>query len=258
MTQFIHYVRGFSRYSAKAFKHPLLFLEYLRYGSRQAARLQVRRVVEALGYTLQDIDKYYSDLESSEFLEHVLKAASPFTGVGSAGADFYVLMRVVKPETVIETGVFSGVSSSLILKGLEDNLTGRLYSIDYPIDESEYAAALKAGLETAYPLPKGKEPGFAIPEKLKGRWVFKKGKSKEILSNLLQQLSKVDIFLHDSQHTYETMMFEYGTVWDYLPAGGLLLSHDIDINNAFWDFAKKVKRRPFDIYFRGGVGGIIK
>ena len=259
MALFRHYVSGLRRYSEKAFKHPLLALQYLLYGTRKAAQLQVRRVVEGLGYKAKDVDKYYDNLEYSKFRSHVLRAASPFTGVGSAGEDFYVFLRMIKPEIVIETGVFAGVSSAFILKALEDNNKGLLYSIDYPLSEQEYAAALASGLESPAPLlPEGKEPGFAIPENVKGRWVFKKGKSKEILPNLLKELGKVDVFLHDSQHTYENMIFEYSSAWDYLTEGGLLLSHDIAANSAFDDFSKKVRRKPFDIYFRGGVGVIIK
>ncbi len=256
---FRHYVRGVKKYSERAFKHPLLALQYLLYGTRKAAQLQVRRVVEALGYKAQDVDKYYNNLESSKFLARVLKAASPFTGAGSAGEDFYVFLRMIRPKIVIETGVFAGVSSAFILKALEDNKKGVLYSIDYPLSEQERAVATESGLELPAPLlPEGKEPGFAIPENVKGRWVFKKGKSKDILPNLLKELGRVDVFLHDSQHTYENMMFEYCAVWDYLPKGGLLLSHDTDANSAFWDFAKKVRHKPFDIDFRGGVGAIIK
>lgn len=144
------------------------------------------------------------------------------------------------------------------MKALKDNNSGTLYSIDYPLSEQEYAANLESGCETAFALPEGKEPGIAIPEDVKGRWVLKRGKSKEILPNLLKELGSVDVFLHDSHHTYENMMFEYSAAWDYLPREGLLLSHDTDCNNAFRDFSRKVKCQPFDIYFRGGVGAIVK
>jgi len=210
-------------------------------------------------YYAKRFEIYYNEIQASKFLECVSKAASPFTGVGSAGEDFYVMLRMLKPEIVIETGVFSGVSSSFILKALKDNNKGMLYSIDYPLSEQEYTTATESGLELPAPLlPEGKEPGFAIPEELKGRWVFKKGKSKDILPNLLNELGRVDVFLHDSQHTYENMMFEFSAAWDYLPEGELLLSHDIDVNSAFTDFSTRVKREPIHLYFRGGVGAIIK
>ena len=255
---FFKYVQSGQKLLTKGFNDPLLVLHYLLYGNRKAAQLQVRRVAETLGYKAQDVDKYYNNLESGKFLARVLKAASPFTGVGAAGEDFYVILRLIRPEIVVETGVFSGVSSAFILKALKDNDGGMLYSIDYPLSEQEYAANLESGCETAFALPQGKEPGFAIPEDVKGRWVLKRGKSNEILPNLLKELGRVDVFLHDSHHTYENMMFEYSTAWDYLPKGGLLLSDNTDYNNAFRDFSRKVKCKPIHLSFRGGVGAIIK
>ncbi len=125
--------------------------------------------------------------------------------------------------------------------------------MDHPLSEQEYTARLEAGLETALPLPEGRQPGFAIPENLKERWVFKKGRSRQALPNLLNELNRVDVFLHDSEHTYENMMFEYSTVWDYLPEKGLLLSDDIGWRceggrRAFYEFAKKVKRKSSELY----------
>ena len=42
---------------------------------------------------------------------------------------------------------------------------------------------------------------------------------------------KIDIFFHDSLHTYDHMMFEYLTSWDYLKEGGVLFSDDIVVMN---------------------------
>ncbi len=257
MALFEYFQSGY-RYLRKGFHDPLLLRHYLFYGNRKAAQLQVRRVARALGGTVAAVDQYYNDIQVSRFLERISKAATPFTGMGAAGQDLYVMLRVMRPEVVVETGVFSGVSSSFILKALEDNKRGILYSIDYPLSEQEYAVALQAGKETAYPLPGGKQPGFAIPEELKGRWVLRQGKSKEVLPALLNELSRVDVFLHDSEHTYENMMFEFSAVWDYLPGVALLLSDNTDYNNAFADFAKKVRCKPVALCFRGGLGVIIK
>ena len=68
---------------------------------------------------------------------------------------------------------------------------------------------------------------------------------------------KVDLFLHDSEHTYETMMFEFTTVWDYLVQGKPLLSDDIHWNDSFGDFCKKVNRKGRELFFTG-LGALIK
>jgi hypothetical protein len=39
------------------------------------------------------------------------------------------------------------------------------------------------------------------------------------------------------------MYWEYKTAWEYIPKGGLLLSHDIHQNSAFREFAKDVSER---------------
>jgi len=44
----------------------------------------------------------------------------------------YVFCRHFQPEIVIETGVYYGASSAFILKALEANGKGHLYSIDLP------------------------------------------------------------------------------------------------------------------------------
>jgi hypothetical protein len=53
-------------------------------------------------------------------------------------------------------------------------------------------------------------------------------------------LGIVDLFFHDSEHTYENMLWEYRTIWPYIRmGGGVLASHDTDWNTAFKDFVNK-------------------
>jgi len=72
---------------------------------------------------------------------------------------------------------------------------------------------------------------------------------------LLSELKQVDIFFHDSLHTYEHMMFEFETVWPHIKENGLIVSDDIYWNNAFIDFAKKVNSQ-YTIF--DGIGIIKK
>jgi predicted O-methyltransferase YrrM len=155
----------------------------------------------------------------------------------------YGLVREFRPALLVETGVCNGISTAVILAALESNNAGSLYSIDFP----EYA-------DTHYPdgtfwegkmgavVPKGKQPGWMIPEMYRGRWRLTIGKSKEKLPALLETLESIDFFLHDSEHSYECMTFEYQLAWHHLKTGGLLVSDDIGWNSAFKDFADMQSR----------------
>jgi predicted O-methyltransferase YrrM len=169
-----------------------------------------------------------------------------------AGFFLYCLVRSLKPEIFVETGVSAGESSSFILQAMEDNKKGKLYSIDFP------QAVVENGLTTI--IPQGKESGWIIPEHLKHRWNLTLGKSEDVLLPLLQNLKKIDIFFHDSLHTYDHMMFEYQTCWDYLNDSGILISDDIVVLNGkghspFVDFAE-IKKKKIVVY--NIVGGIKK
>lgn len=150
----------------------------------------------------------------------------------------YLLLRFIKPDKVVETGCFSGWTSTLILFALHKNEKGHLWTIDIPAE---------AGLRSmSASLPPELSPGFLIPETLRQKWTLILGDTREHLVPLLQRLGTIDVFYHDSDHTYEHMMWEYTSAWPHLSSGGVLISDDIANNTAFWDFATAL-RRPMAI-----------
>jgi len=151
------------------------------------------------------------------------------------GTILYAVCRKQKPGIVVETGVASGVSSSHILGALEKNKRGQLYSID---------------------LPSGRESrsGWRIPDYLRHRWQLTLGSSAETLEPLLEKAAEIDIFLHDSDHTYQNMMWEFQTAWAHLKAGGLLLAHNIDYNDVFTDFCREHSVKGYKLDDMGGIG----
>lgn len=173
----------------------------------------------------------------------------------------YCLIRLMKPETVVETGISSGRSSTAILEALQMNEEGKLYSVDFPkiyngerpgkhvtINGEEKFQAFVPDDEEA--------PGWLVSDNLKNRWQMILGNSREELPKLTENLRKIDIFYHDSDHTYETMMFEFETVWNKIPKNGFLLADDISENNAFKDFTSEVN--PSFSYIYNGLGLIKK
>lgn len=85
--------------------------------------------------------------------------------------------------------------------------------------------------------------GWIIPRGLRSRWNLVLGDAKQILPILVKRLNNIDVFIHDSLHTYEHMIFEFKTTWPYLRHGGLLVSDDACANNAFTDFNSEVSAR---------------
>jgi predicted O-methyltransferase YrrM len=169
----------------------------------------------------------------------------------------YLLTRMSKPDIVVETGVASGRSSSAILFALKENNKGKLYSIDLPkyYREKEPKTYItdEGKRELRGFVPNGKGPGWLVPDYLRNRWEFIAGDSKVELPKLLRGLRKVDIFYHDSDHSYQTMMFEFKTVWPLIQKGGYLVSDDIKWNASFYDFIKKHNYDLLHIYRNLGV-----
>ena len=79
------------------------------------------------------------------------------------------------------------------------------------------------------------------------------GPSQSILPGLLKELPPLDIFIHDSLHTYSHMMLEFETVFPHLRPGGFLLADDAMWNNAFPNFAAKIGAVRADIIRGVGV-----
>jgi len=241
-----------------AVRDPSIAISYIR-GSKVGVNITcLRRISTNLGHPQRAVDAYLNQILSDEkFNQEVWTELRmlDYKGWISFPEGLYTLMRIIKPEIVVETGVAAGVSSTYILKALEDNGKGELFSIDLPNYELEYFP--KLGIEPVAIIPKGKEVGFVIPANLRHRWHLILGKSQEVLPKLLDNHGLVDCFLHDSEHTYENMIFEYTEAWEHLRGSGVLLSDNVFMNSGFHNFSKLKMRKPLYVYF-AGWGCIVK
>ena len=127
-----------------------------------------------------------------------------------------------------------------------------LVSVDLPAVDTIHLST--SGMRETV-LPPGLSPGWVIPDSLRHRHRLELGDSRELLPEILQSLQSVDIFLHDSLHTFDHMSFEYSTAWPHLRDGGLLLSDDILWNSAFHGFCRPLDRKYVRI---GGFGAVRK
>ena len=159
------------------------------------------------------------------------------------GPIVYACVRALQPAIMVETGVASGSSAGYILNAMKLNDKGFLYSIDQP------------NADPGALVPENREVGWLVPVECRNNWKLILGRSQERLALLLRDLGKVDIFLHDSEHTYENMMFEFTTVWPYLKGNGLLLSDDVHWNKAFFDFIENSEQKRWITF--DGLGAIL-
>ncbi|MCI4345243.1 MAG: class I SAM-dependent methyltransferase [Thermoplasmata archaeon] len=160
-------------------------------------------------------------------------------GPSLANQEIYLLVRSARPHVVVETGVASGLSSTIILEALRRNGSGRLYSIDLP-SRSAGGYLNSDGRRERVFLPKELAPGWLVPEELRPSWELQLGRSDELLPGLLARLGEVGLFFHDSEHSMETMRFEFEAAWPHLCAGGFLYADDVTWNSAFSTFATGV------------------
>lgn len=145
---------------------------------------------------------------------------SPLPRVHVSDLDFgrllYALCRALRPAVVVETGVAYGQSSALVLRAMEVNGEGVLHSVDLP-PRSEAAPYV----------------GSLVPNELRRRWKLHRGATRRVLPGLLRELGRVDLFIHDSRHTYLNIMRELRAVRPYLAAPGVVVADDIE-RSAAW------------------------
>jgi methyltransferase family protein len=133
----------------------------------------------------------------------------------------WCLVRHLKPNNVVETGVAHGVTSRFILEALERNGgDGHLWSIDRPPIEREWKQQI----------------GIAVGGAFRNRWSYILGSSRRRLPALLGRLGQIDLFIHDSLHSERNVRFELERAWAVLRPGGAVVVDDIDVNRGFHTF----------------------
>lgn len=152
----------------------------------------------------------------------------------------YILIRHLRPSVMVETGVFDGHATALELEAFHRNGSGLLISLDLPARNTIVGSTHVMDDTT---LPAGRDPGWLIPASLKSQHRLLLGDSAVTMPAVFAEFPEIDIFMHDSLHTYDHMMLEFRTAWPHVRHGGLLLSDDVLWSAAFYQFSKKLKRQ---------------
>lgn len=198
---------------------------------RDLLAMDERFLARITGSSVSAVRGYLNEpFRHAEFMDLLRNGREILKGLSITSADCYgkrvvmqyAIVRTLKPELVVETGVANGISSAYLLLALERNGRGMLHSIE--VGDGTY-------------LPAGRPNGWIVPGWLRKRWSLHWGDSRRLVPDLLNELGTIDIFIHDSLHTYEHMKFEYEQAYPHLRRGGVLISDDALWNRAFGDFA---------------------
>lgn len=192
---------------------------------QKASKANALAIATLLKVELDEVRRYYDELASwHAFLDPIRQNFQEVGWIDMGHikncAELYVLCRLSKPTSLIETGISSGLSSAFMLAALGRNGSGRLYSCDLP---SPY-------------LPPHRQTGWMVPEYLRSRWEPILKSSAEAIPSILARVSGIGFFLHDSDHTYANMTKEFDLAYSGLASGGILASDDIGENVAFHSF----------------------
>lgn len=133
----------------------------------------------------------------------------------------YAAVELLPSKLTAETGVGSGVSSLTILKASE-NFGGKLYSFDL---------GRKYGESEEMPV------GYLVPQRYRTRWELVIGNTKDILPEYAGKIPPVDLFLHDSDHSYDHVTFELETMLQRMKRKYLIAVDNYDWTEAARDFA---------------------
>lgn len=103
---------------------------------------------------------------------------------------WYVAARATKPALIVETGIYEGLGSLVLLRALErnaeDSVDGRLVSVD--IDPAS---------------------GFLVAPRLRDRWTKLTGSSDQELERAIGPTERVGLLLQDTPHTEENQRWEF-------------------------------------------------
>lgn len=173
-------------------------------------------------------NKLISQFNYSEVFEKCKSGAT----IGPQYGSLFALVRKYCPKIIVETGVAQGLSSWFILSALELNDDGFLISIDLPNRDPQGTINSDGQLDSVY-TPIDKRPGWLVPDYLRERWDLRIGKATSLLPSID---CGIDMFFHDSEHTYKNMTFELEWAHSHINKSGIIMSDDIGWNKAWPDF----------------------
>lgn len=177
--------------------------------------------------------------------QHTLRQIPYDLGGGGVYPFLHFLIRYMKPNNVVETGVAAGFSSYAFLDAMDLNKKGTLYSSDFPY----------------FRLPNPERYiGILVPEGLKSRWHLHIEGDKRNLPRIFTKMTgAIDLFHYDSDKSYAGRKHAIDTVYAKLAHDAVVVMDDIQDNSFFRDYvASHALGKPYRVFeFEGKFVGMI-
>jgi len=170
------------------------------------------------------------------------------------GLFLYWLIRRLRPRIVVETGVCNGFSSGIILLALAKNGNeGKLHAIGRAeIFDPGDPRWISKGKIFGEVIVTGQSLGWMVPDSCRNAVEFHVGEAQTLLPQLVDKVDSIDLFFHDSDHSYDHMSFEFETAKRKLSPRGAVAANNIAWNSSLWDFADNYGTPAYN--FLGSVG----
>ena len=199
----------------------------------------------------EDVSAYMVEVEQDRDLDDYISTAVGATPYYSwADRDvrigkrmgWYSLVRAIKPAVVVESGIDKGLGSCVIAAALLRNKAEGAPGILYALDIEETSGWLLGS------------PYDEVVE-------HQIGDSHDTLKKLEQS---IDLFIHDSNHSYDHERGEYEIIHENLSDHALILSDNSHECAALMDFASELGQkyyfwheRPDGAFYPvGGIGAV--
>jgi predicted O-methyltransferase YrrM len=141
----------------------------------------------------------------------------------------YFIVRYVRPDTVVETGVSVGYSSQAILSALAINGNGHLYSseLQYLHDQESHRYI-----------------GFLVDTELKERWTLLTEGDRINLVEIGKQVDRINIFHYDSDKSISGRIFACKMALDRMRTGDIIVLDDVNDNDHLMSLSNLLNRAP--------------
>jgi predicted O-methyltransferase YrrM len=167
--------------------------------------------------------------EKLERLDVPLRGAGHFRLV-------HFLVRYLRPEVVLETGVGVGYTSQAILLAFAHNGAGTLFSSDFPYFRMDAPE---------------RYVGCLVDDELRDRWHLGLHGDRVNLAEFLPHIETLDFVHYDSDKSIGGRGFAMDAIAPKLTADATVVMDDIDDNTYFRDWASRAAQ-PCRVFARGG------